>query len=221
MRKLLALWRIEIYMPRTPEENDRIRKLSKDKICAAAMELFIKQGYYATSINDIAKQAGISKGLLYNYYKGKEELLAEMVVARTREVIKVIEEASAIEIPSKQLEYIVEGAINNIQQKPDVHRFYLHLQTQPIADEELIKYSRLLIEENAKMFEVQCEIFERLGVKNPRQRSLYFSTVLQGSMLMIATYPNKIPIAEIKKQIIAEFCKEPNVESVKTGSRRN
>ncbi|PMX98555.1 TetR/AcrR family transcriptional regulator, partial [Pseudomonas sp. MPR-R5A] len=82
--------------------------------------------YYATSINDIAKQAGISKGLLYNYYKGKEELLAEMVVARTREVIKVIEEASAIEIPSKQLEHIVEGAINNIQQKPDVYRFYLH-----------------------------------------------------------------------------------------------
>jgi AcrR family transcriptional regulator len=46
-------------MPRTPEENDRIRQASKEKIRAAAMELFIKQGYYATSISDIAKQAGI------------------------------------------------------------------------------------------------------------------------------------------------------------------
>ncbi|MED3873081.1 helix-turn-helix domain containing protein, partial [Priestia megaterium] len=80
-------------MPRTPEENDRIRQASKEKIRAAAMELFMTQGYYATSISNIAKQAGISKGLLYNYYKGKEELLSEMVEARIREVIEVMEKA--------------------------------------------------------------------------------------------------------------------------------
>ena len=61
-------------MPRTPEENERIRQLSKEKIRAAAMKLFINQGYYATSISNVAKKAGISKGLLYNYYKGKEDL---------------------------------------------------------------------------------------------------------------------------------------------------
>ncbi|MDQ6597748.1 TetR/AcrR family transcriptional regulator [Bacillus salipaludis] len=193
-------------MPRTPEENDRIRQLSKQKIRAAAMELFIKQGYYATSINDVAKQAGISKGLLYNYYKGKEELLSEMVEARIREVIEVMEGAAALEKPSEQLKHIIEGAIDNIHQSPEVHRFYLHLQTQPEADEELIKYSKLLIKENARMFEVQCKIFERLGVKQPRKRSLYFSSVLQGIMLMISTYPQEFPIEEIKKQIIQEFC---------------
>lgn len=86
-------------MPRTPEENDRIRQASKEKIRAAAMELFMKQGYYTTSISDIAKQAGISKGLLYNYYKGKEELLSEMVDARIREVVEVMEEAFTLNTP--------------------------------------------------------------------------------------------------------------------------
>ncbi|MFF2456952.1 hypothetical protein [Peribacillus simplex] len=56
-------------------------------------------------------------------------------------------EAIILEIPNKQLEYIVNGAINNIYKNVEVHRFYLHLQTQPGADEELIKYSHLLIEE--------------------------------------------------------------------------
>ena len=192
-------------MPRTPEENDRIRQASKEKIRAAAMVLFMKQGYYATSISDIAKQAGISKGLLYNYYKGKEELLSEMVEARIREVVEVMEEAVALEIPSKQLKYIVNGAIDNIHKNPEVHRFYLHLQTQPEADEELIKYSHLIIEENTRQFELQCKIFERMGEKEPRKRSLYFSTVLQGIMLMISTYPRKLPIEELKQQIIREF----------------
>ncbi|KKI92852.1 transcriptional regulator [Bacillus sp. SA1-12] len=194
-------------MPRTPEENDRIRQLSKKKIRHAAMELFIKKGYYATSIQEIAKQAGISKGLLYNYYKGKEELLSEMVHTRIMEVIEVMEGASAFETPGEQLEHIIKGAIDNIHQNPDVHRFYLHLQTQPLDDKELIKYSKLIIQENARMFEVQCEIFEKLGLKDPRQRSLYFSSVLQGIMLMLSTYPAIFPVEEIKKQMISEFCR--------------
>lgn len=193
-------------MPRTPEENDRIRQASKEKIRATAMELFMKQGYYATSISDIATHSGISKGLLYNYYKGKEELLSEMVEARIREVVEVMAKAVALETPGEQLKYIVNGAIDNIHKNPEVHRFYLHLQTQPEANEELIKYSRLLIGENTKQFELQCKIFEIMGEKDPRKRSLYFSSVLQGIMLMISTYPQKFPIEEIKKQIIREFC---------------
>ncbi|UZD49124.1 TetR/AcrR family transcriptional regulator [Peribacillus frigoritolerans] len=193
-------------MPRTPEENDRIRQASKEKIRAAAMELFIKQGYYATSISDIAKQAGISKGLLYNYYKGKEELLSEMVEARIKEVVEVMEEAFTLNTPREQLEHIINGAIDNIHQKPEVHRFYLHLQTQPESDDDLIKYSHLIIEENARQFEFQCKIFESMGETDPRKRSLYFSSVLQGIMLMISTYQQGFPIEEIKNQIIREFC---------------
>ncbi|WP_249597972.1 TetR/AcrR family transcriptional regulator [Peribacillus frigoritolerans] len=193
-------------MPRTPEENDRIRQASKEKIRAAAMELFIKQGYYATSISDIAKQAGISKGLLYNYYKGKEELLSEMVEARIKEVVEVMEEAFTLNTPREQLEHIINGAIDNIHQKPEIHRFYLHLQTQPESDEELIKYSHLIIEENARQFEFQCKIFESMGETEPSKRSLYFSSMLQGIMLMISTYQQGFPIEEIKNQIISEFC---------------
>ncbi|MFJ7509381.1 TetR/AcrR family transcriptional regulator [Peribacillus simplex] len=193
-------------MPRTPEENDRIRQASKEKIRAAAMELFMKQGYYATSISDIAKKAGISKGLLYNYYKGKEELLAEMVEARIKEVVEVMEEAFTLNTPREQLKHIVNGAIDNILKKPEVHRFYLHLQTQPEADDELIKYSHLIIEENARQFEFQCKLFESMGEKEPRKRSLYFSSVLQGIMLMISTYQQGFPVEAIRNQIIREFC---------------
>lgn len=193
-------------MPRTPEENERIRQVAKEKIMNAAMDLFIRQGYHATSISDIANQARISKGLLYNYYKGKEDLLARMVEERILKVAEVMKGATTFNTPLEQLKYIIEGAINGVYQQPHVFRFYLHLQTQPEADEELIKYSQLLVNENAKQFELQCNIFEKLGVEEPRKRSLYFSSVLQGIMLMISTYPEKFPIEDIKVQVIREFC---------------
>lgn len=197
-------------MPRTQEENERIRQMAKEKIRIAAMELFMKQGYHATSIEDVAKHANISKGLLYNYYKGKEELLSTMIQARIDELIQVMEAASSQESPAEQLKHIVEGAINNVQQKPEVFQFYLHLQTQPESDEVLSKYSKLLIEESARQFHLQCEMFENLGVKEPRKRSLYFSSVLQGLMLMISTYPEQFPVEEMKAQIIHEFCHSSN-----------
>ncbi|KOP65195.1 transcriptional regulator [Bacillus sp. FJAT-18019] len=193
-------------MPRSPSENKRIRQLAKDKILEAAMDLFIQQGYHATSINDVAKQAGISKGLLYNYFSGKEGLLAAMVEERIAGVAEVIEKAASLQAPGEQLKFILEQAIDNVYQQPEVFRFYLHLQTQPEADQELFPYSKRLVEEAARQFEIQCSIFESLGVPEPRKRSLYFSSTLQGIMLMISTYPQHFPIDEVKEQMTKEFC---------------
>lgn len=77
---------------------------------------------------------------------------------------------------------------------------------QPEADEELFKYSRNLVDENARQFEKQCEIFEMQGAVDARKRSLYFSAALQGIMVMISTYPWQFPVEEVKQQIIDEFC---------------
>lgn len=51
----------------------------KDKIDQAAMEVFSKKGYQNTKIADISEKAGISVGNVYRYYKGKEEILRELI----------------------------------------------------------------------------------------------------------------------------------------------
>lgn len=50
----------------------------KEKILDAAYENFSKNGYYA-SLNDIAKDAGIKKPTLYNYFESKDDLFFEML----------------------------------------------------------------------------------------------------------------------------------------------
>jgi AcrR family transcriptional regulator len=48
---------------------------TKDRIDRAAIRLFAQQGVDGTSIRQIAKEAGISLGALYNHYRSKESMV--------------------------------------------------------------------------------------------------------------------------------------------------
>lgn len=43
------------------------------------MRLFLEKGYHGTSIDDITRAAGLTKGALYWHYKGKEDLLKKII----------------------------------------------------------------------------------------------------------------------------------------------
>lgn len=195
-------------MPRTSAENDRIRQATSEHILKTALSLFCDKGYYSTSIESIAKQAQISKGLLYHYFKSKAEVLSALVDLRIDDVLLVMNAAKAKPIPADGIRHIVEGALADVQRQPDVFRFYLNLFSQPNLDPIAAQSSQKLKDEQARQFEVQTQIFERLGVENPRIRSLYFSSTLQGIMLMFSTYPKTFPLNAVKAQVLAEFCDE-------------
>jgi len=83
-----------------PDKRDQ----SIQTIVETALSLFAEQGYDATSIRAIAKQAGISLGLMYNYFRSKEELLIEIcrrggadVAASFKQITPELENASGIE----------------------------------------------------------------------------------------------------------------------------
>lgn len=65
--------------PRTPLQYEEIREEKKALIMDEALEQFSETGFQATTINQIAEHAGISKGLIYNYFKSKEDLLAAII----------------------------------------------------------------------------------------------------------------------------------------------
>lgn len=72
--------------PRTPKQFEEIREEKKTLIMDVALEHFANKGFHATTISHIAKHAGISKGLLYNYFRSKEELLGEIISRSATEI---------------------------------------------------------------------------------------------------------------------------------------
>lgn len=58
--------------PKVPKEYVDIRR---EQILKAAWECFSEKGYHETKIRDIAKLMQVSTGVIYNYFKGKDEIL--------------------------------------------------------------------------------------------------------------------------------------------------
>lgn len=51
---------------------------TRERVLAAAEELFAEQGYDATSVQQVVARAGVTKGALYHYFSAKEDLLFEI-----------------------------------------------------------------------------------------------------------------------------------------------
>ena len=61
---------------KTREEQKEKRR---EEILDAGLDLFIRKGYTATKISDIAKNVGMSVGLMFHYFKSKEKLYEELI----------------------------------------------------------------------------------------------------------------------------------------------
>lgn len=54
------------------------KQLTKKKIVTAAWKLFYKQGYDDTTVDEIIRESGTSKGTFYHYFDGKDGLLSSL-----------------------------------------------------------------------------------------------------------------------------------------------
>jgi AcrR family transcriptional regulator len=63
----------------TGERPTRKGSRTRERILAAAVELFAERGYHATSLSDIGERANIQRGALYYHIRAKEELLFEVL----------------------------------------------------------------------------------------------------------------------------------------------
>src|SRR3569623_2169888 len=64
--------------PRGPKFRRRA-EARPDEVLDAALTLFIERGFAATRVEDIASQAGLSKGAVYLYFPSKEAILEGLV----------------------------------------------------------------------------------------------------------------------------------------------
>jgi AcrR family transcriptional regulator len=112
------------------------------EITEAALQAFAKKGYAATRVDDVAKRAGVSKGLLYLYFKTKEELFKSVVrsfvVPRIETLSRIIESSDmsseeflrgpfldfARQLPGSPVGVIVRLMIAEGPKHPDLVQFY-------------------------------------------------------------------------------------------------
>src|SRR5215813_3507988 len=81
----------------------------RDALLAAAAELFAERGYATASIADLARVCGVSKGLLYHYYRDKEHLLFDIADRYLDTLVQLVAEVEqAAPAPEAALRELIE-----------------------------------------------------------------------------------------------------------------
>ena len=96
-------------MVRVPQQDRS--KTTREKIVDGAYELFAENGYYNTNTAKIAKQAGVSTGIVYGYFHDKRDLLLEVMDRYIAEVYLPIGQLIDCFSPEQRFDELVENIV--------------------------------------------------------------------------------------------------------------
>jgi TetR/AcrR family transcriptional regulator of autoinduction and epiphytic fitness len=133
----------------------------RHQILAGAYRTFMRQGFDATSMDDIAKEAGVSKGTLYVYFDSKERLFQELVREEKERQFPAI---FAID-PEEQ---DIRGALTRVGQQ--FARF--------VTASHVVMASRTIVAMAERMPDIAIEFYD----SGPRQCAGQLSEYLEAQM---------------------------------------
>ncbi len=192
-------------MPRTKEQLEKIREEARSKIIKAAIQQFSFKGYHGTSISDIAKEAGISKGLAYNYFESKQALLKAIFESIMEAGYEIIGELDSEPDPFKQIENIIKNSCDYVKKNIEIWRLYLGMAFQP----DLIgTTTNMTVNFTTEMIKLIEKVFRKAGLKNVGAEARIFAATIDGIMLYYIFDPENFPIDKVKKTLVKRYSKE-------------
>jgi AcrR family transcriptional regulator len=110
-----------------------------EEILEAALAVFAEQGLAGARVEDIAAQAGVSKGTLYLYFPSKDEVFREALRLKTRRILEGLTVASTPGDPAERLARLVDAYWAYLRQ-PSFMRYYRLLLAELDQFPELMRF---------------------------------------------------------------------------------
>ncbi|MBS4210910.1 TetR/AcrR family transcriptional regulator [Bacillus sp. FJAT-49825] len=125
--------------------------IRKEQVIEAAKNCIISKGLSNLSMKDIAEEAGISTGIIYHYYKSKEDLLMQVLkVSFRRSHEKVMETVEPLQNPEDKLMKHLENINVVSKENPEYMAVFLNYLGEanhnPQIREIINKFFRNLVE---------------------------------------------------------------------------
>ncbi len=91
------------------------------QILDAAIHVFARQGFHACRVSDIADEAGVAYGLVYHYFKSKDQVLNELFTERWSLLLAAIEEVDGQPIGAREkLDTVARFIVDSYRYEPDL-----------------------------------------------------------------------------------------------------
>lgn len=135
-------------MPRTPQENQQIKDARRIEILRAASRVFAKKGFAAAKINDIAHEAKLSHGLVYHYYRTKDDVFAAILEAKLEHMQSALAEDDSEEGNAVERMYAsITRWLAKTQEEPEMGLMI----AQALLSDSLAPSVRDMVSEHAKV----------------------------------------------------------------------
>jgi AcrR family transcriptional regulator len=201
--------------PRTAEQNEQIRTESRQRIVDEALALFAQHGYAGTSVRMIADAAGISPGLLYNYFENKQALLHaifEESMADVRASFAMADEAP----PTQRLEQLVRGSFAILRRNITFWKLSYGVRMQPAV---LAGLGPELHEWTAVIRRTLQGYLRDAGVARPDVAAAALFALIDGVSQHYVLDPERYPLDAVTDLVVARYCGAPRKASAKRGRR--
>ena len=180
---------------------EEIREKSKEKIIYAAVQLFSSVGYFSTSVSNIAQKAGVSKGLIYNYFESKESVL-ESIIEKAFEEVDLIFNFGEKTTPRKRLENIINRLFDNLPLQSDFMRMYLPVAMQVRRFEFVQAITNAKLSRSRK--ELQ-DILKELGYEDFEREAYALACLLDGVILNHAILEDDFPFDQMREFLLDKY----------------
>ena len=173
-------------MPRSIEQYEAIRKQKKELILNTALILFAENGFHQTSMEQIAKKAGISKGLTYNYFESKNAILDEILKKGFNAIYTHFDLNKDGLLTYSEFEFFIRESFNVISKNRNFWKLYFSIIMQPVVTETyILNYS----ETSAELMNILIRFLTENGSENPSKDLFIISSLLKGAYLILVTSP--------------------------------
>ena len=106
----------------TPTRRRLTAEERRTALLDAALSAFSARGYHNTSLDDVAREAGVSKALIYEHFASKQELYADLIARNARELTQRVAGALSgveVESTSKRLATGLEAFFAFVEERRD------------------------------------------------------------------------------------------------------
>lgn len=163
----------------------------------AALELFAGKGYAATSTDSIAKKAKISKGLIYHYFKSKQDILRGIFALLMEEGSQLMNENNQIP-PDKAIKNLIDYSFDFIVNKAKLNRLLIAIAIQP----EVVKGLKEELDNARELWiGVMIKMFRELNFQQPEAEAYLLGAMFDGVGMGYLALGEDYPIKKIKKLI--------------------
>jgi TetR/AcrR family transcriptional regulator, fatty acid metabolism regulator protein len=91
--------------------NEKLAAEKRRLILDAAVRVFARQGFNQCRVSDIADEAGVAYGLVYHYFRSKDEVLDTLFLERWNVMLDVIRDLDGQDLPAREKLYAIASFI--------------------------------------------------------------------------------------------------------------